>query len=250
MTRFFSISLFLITLCAAAQEKTTAFTAGEALKYRIHYGLVNAGYATLKVNEKENQHHFVGKGWTVGMTSWFFKVKDQYESYVDKTGDYPTHFVRNVDEGGYKIHRDIQFNHISKKARVEDHRKKTVKEYPIDSVQDLISAYYKLRNSSIDTMKVGESIKMKLFLDAETFPFKLVLLGKETISSKFGKIPCYKFRPYVQSGRVFKEEESLTIWISEDKNKIPIRVKASLAIGSLKMDLVKHVGLSHTFPEK
>ena len=53
------------------------------------------------------------------------------------------------------------------------------------------------------------------------------------------------FRPYVQAGRVFKEEESLTVWISDDENKVPLRIKASLAVGSLKADLEEVKGLSH-----
>lgn len=250
MTRLFLLCFFLITQGSSGQEKNSAFKDGELLKYRIHYGVVNAGYATLGVNENENQYHFIGKGWTVGMANWFFKVKDQYESYVDKSNELPVHFIRNVNEGGYKINRDIYFDHTENKALVEDHKRKTSKEYKIDSIQDLISAFYKLRNSPIDTMSIGGSVEMDLFIDGETFPFKLVLLGKDKISSKFGKIPCYKFRPFVQSGRVFKEEESLTIWISADKNKIPVRVKASLAVGSLKMDLTRYEGLSHSFAEK
>lgn len=250
MTRFFSLFLFFSSFLSFAQETAVTFQKGESLKYRIHYGIVNAGYATLKVNETKKQHHFIGHGWTIGMASWFFKVEDTYESYVDKTGDYPTHFVRKVNEGGYKINRDIYFDHENNKAKVKDHRKKTEKEYEVENVYDLISAFYNLRNSPIDTMTVGTSVKMDLFIDAEVFAFKLVLMGKETITSKFGKIPCYKFRPYVQSGRVFKERESLTIWVSADKNKIPVRVKASLAVGSLKMDLTSYKGLSYPFPKK
>jgi hypothetical protein len=47
----------------------------------------------------------------------------------------------------------------------------------------------------------------------------------------------------VQAGRVFKEDESLTVWISDDENKIPIRLKASLAVGSLKADIESFKGL-------
>jgi len=72
-------------------------------------------------------------------------------------------------------------------------------------------------------------------------------LGKDIIRTKFGKIECLKFRPYVQSGRVFKEKESLTIWVSDDKNKMPLRVKADLAVGSIKADLNAFKGLKHQF---
>ena len=63
------------------------------------------------------------------------------------------------------------------------------------------------------------------------------ILGKEIIKSKFGDIECLKFIPIVQSGRIFKEQESVTIWISNDKNRIPIRVQADVIVGSIKAEL-------------
>lgn len=250
MYRLLIILFFLGSATSISQTAEKVFQSGEEVKYRIHYGVVNAGYATLSVSETDKEYHFVGKGWSAGIASIFFKVKDEYESYVDKSTLVPNHFVRDINEGGYKINRDVYFDHKKNTARVEDHKYNTVKEYPISDIQDLMSAFYKMRSTKIDTMSVGTSIQIDLFLDAEVFPLKLVLLGKDTINSKFGDIPCYKFRPYVQSGRIFKEEESLTIWISADKNKIPVRIKAALAVGSLKMDLISYKGLAHSFPEK
>ncbi len=89
-----------------------------------------------------------------------------------------------------------------------------------------------------------------MFFDGETTKFKLKFLGREDISTKFGHVSCMIFRPYVQAGRVFKEEESLTVWISDDDNKIPIRVKASLAVGSLKADIDAYKGLKNSFKIK
>ncbi|MDG2279956.1 MAG: DUF3108 domain-containing protein [Flavicella sp.] len=250
MQKFIYIIFLFLTVLAQSQNEEKVFQDGEELKYRVHYGFVNAGYATLAVSEKEESYHFVGKGWTVGVTNVFFKVRDQYESYVNKKTLAPDHFVRRVKEGGYKLSRDIYFDYEQDSARVEDHKINSTKKYPIADVQDILSAFYKMRSAKIDTMKVGESIKLQIFIDGEMFAFKLKLLGNEVVSSKYGKIPCYKFRPYVQKGRIFKENESLTIWISADKNKIPIRMKASLAVGSAKMDLTSYKGLSHTFPEQ
>ena len=76
-----------------------------------------------------------------------------------------------------------------------------------------------------------------MFFDKENYVFKMRFLGKESLNTKFGKIKCMKFRPYVQSGRVFREQESVTLWITDDGNKIPIRLRAELAIGSIKVDL-------------
>ena len=88
---------------------------------------------------------------------------------------------------------------------------------------------------------------VNMFFDEENYGFKLQYLGEETIKTEFGKMNALKFRPYVMAGRVFKEEESLTLWVSNDKNKVPIRIKADLVIGSLKADLDAFKGLSHPF---
>jgi len=84
-----------------------------------------------------------------------------------------------------------------------------------------------------------------MFFDKENHDFKLKFLGKEVLNTKFGKIATLKFRPYVMAGRVFKEQESLTFWISDDKNKIPVKIEADLAVGSLEADLDEFKGLKH-----
>jgi len=121
-----------------------------------------------------------------------------------------------------------------------------------EGVQDLLSAFYYLRNNyNSNDITIGQEITLNmLFDDDETFKFKLKFLGRETVRTKFGKVKCLKFRPYVQSGRVFKEEESLTLWVSDDENKIPVSIKADLAVGSLKADLDEFKGLKHQFKIK
>jgi hypothetical protein len=89
-----------------------------------------------------------------------------------------------------------------------------------------------------------------MFFDNETTKFKLKFIGREQILTKFGTISTMIFRPLVQSGRVFKEEESLTVWISDDNNKLPIRIQASLAVGSIKADLDAYKGIKYPFTIK
>ncbi len=86
-----------------------------------------------------------------------------------------------------------------------------------------------------------------MFMDAQIYPFKLRFLGTEIIKTTFGKIKTLKFRPLVQAGRVFKENESVTIWITADDNKIPIKLKAFLAVGSLRAELDAYKGLANSF---
>lgn len=246
--------LFITTNSFVIQEDS--YTTGEFIKLRIHYGLVNAGYATLEVKEavKNNKkvHHVVGRGYTVGMAKFFFEVNDDYQSYFDKTTNKPYQFLRKIDEGGYTKHQEGFFNQEDNTVLVKDYKKKTEKTFSVtEDVQDIVSAFYYLRNHpKIDKLKEGESIYIDMFFDDEITKFKLKFLGREDIKTKFGKVSCMIFRPYVQAGRVFKEDESLTVWISDDENKMPIRLKASLAVGSLKADIDSFKGLKSTLKVK
>ena len=255
MNKILIFALFLMTVSFVPQ-KERAFKEGEWFKFRIHYGIVNAGYATMEVKEavKNNKkvYHAIGRGYTTGMTKFFFKVDDDYESYFDKETGNPYQFVRKIDEGGYTKNQEGFFNQSNNTVTVKDYKKKSEKSFIVPAnTQDILSTFYYLRNHpDIDKVKVGESISIDMFFDDDTTKFKLKYLGNEDISTKFGIIPTMIFRPYVQAGRVFKEQESLTVWISDDDNKMPVRIKASLAVGSLKADLEAFKGLKYPFSVK
>ncbi|MEM1001385.1 MAG: DUF3108 domain-containing protein [Bacteroidota bacterium] len=255
MKVFYPIFLVLIILLPNNSQKTQpAFQDGEWFRFRMSYSnWLKAGNATLSVSETKingkDCFHVVGKGWTTGMISWFFKVEDQYESYFDAKSGQPYKFIRKIDEGGYTKDIEIAFNHDTKTALVHNKKKDYKKTLPIEqNVQDMVSAYYFLRNNyDIDEIKEGQSIELNMFFDEENYIFKLKFLGYDTIKTDFGKVRTIKFRPYVLAGRVFKEEESLTLWVTADKNKIPLRIKADLAVGSLRADLDAFKGLKHSF---
>ena len=250
------ILLFVFATFGFSSQKERAFDTGEWFKFRIHYGLINAGYATVEVKEavrnNKKVYHAVGKGYTTGMSRFFFKVDDLYESYFDKESGNPYQFVRKIDEGGYTKNQEGFFNQSANKITVKDYKNKTEKAFLFpDNTQDILSTFYCLRNyPTIDKLKVGEAIAIDMFFDDEITKFKLKYLGNENIDTKFGLVPTMIFRPLVQSGRVFKEEESLTVWISDDDNKLPIRIKASLAVGSIKADLDAFKGLKYSFKVK
>jgi len=246
MKKLLAVLLFFTIGNAFSQG---AFTTGEFFKFRIHYGIVNAGYATLEVKDavrnNKKVHHVVGKGYTTGMTKFFFEVEDLYESYFDKSTGKPYQFVRKINEGGYEKNQEGFFNQAKNNVLVKDYKNNTQKTFSVtENVQDIVSTFYYLRNHpNVDKLKVGESIAVDMFFDDEITKFKLKFIGRENLKTKFGTVPTMIFRPYVQAGRVFKEQESLTVWISDDGNKIPLRIKAELAVGSLKADLEQFKGL-------
>lgn len=232
----------------------SAFKPGEWLKFRLHYGILNASYATLEVKSAKVNgvpvYHVVGKGKTSGLANLFFKVDDTYESYFGKHDGKPYRFIRKIDEGGYTKDIEINFDHKKDVAILNDKKNnKKIKFTLQDSIQDLISAFYFLRNNyNANDLVEGDSIDLKMLYDDDgIFVFKLKYLGREVLRTKYGKVECLKFRPYVQSGRVFKEQESLSLWVSDDLNKIPIRIKADLTVGSIKADLDGYNGLKNQF---
>ncbi|SHJ49539.1 DUF3108 domain-containing protein [Maribacter aquivivus] len=254
MKKLFLFALILTYFGVQGQGSQSAFKTGEWLKFRMHYGFLNASYATLQVNsatiDDKSVYHVVGHGETTGVASWFFKVDDTYESYFDKQDGKPYRFVRKINEGGYKKDVEINFDHNTSKAELNDKKNKKKLNFTLENnIQDLISAFYFLRNNyKTEDLEVGKAITLKMLYDDDgIFDFKLKYLGVEVVNTKYGKVECLKFRPLVQSGRVFKEQESLSLWVSNDDNRIPIRIKADLAVGAIKADIDGYNGLKHQF---
>ena len=243
--------LFFVNIIFSQNKK--AFKDGERLVFRMSYsGFLKAGEAALTVKEEDldgkKVYHAIGKGKTASVVSWFFKVNDDYQSYFDYETGMPYLFKRRVNEGGYKIERDLRFNQNENKVNVKDLLKKKEKilDTP-DNIQDMISTFYYLRNYDTQNMKPGDEIDINMFFDYDSFPFKLKFLGYETLKTPFGKVKTQKFTPLVKAGRVFKAKESVSVWISADDNKIPLKIQADLAVGSLRAELKSYKGLANSF---
>lgn len=223
-----------------------AFQIGETLTYRLHYGFVDAGRAVLEVKNEDKKFlnrssfHVVGLGTSTGAFDWFFKVRDRYESFIDREALVPYVFLRNVDEGGYKIKQTYVYNHHKKEVITEG------KKYKVPhGVQDMISAFYYARNLDFSEAKEGQIYSIPSFVDEEIWNLKIKFVGRENLKTDLGTFKCLKFRPIIQKGRVFKKEEDLNVWISDDGNHIPIRAQAEILVGSIKMDLLEYKGLAN-----
>jgi hypothetical protein len=226
----------------------TAFKPGEKLTYRLSYGPLDAGEAVLTVHKTSKKVRgrdmwkVRGVGRTISAFEWFYKVNDIYESYMDRQAMIPWMFVRRVNEGGYIINQDYTFYQHKK---VVDNGKG--KKFGVPAkVQDMLSAFYYARTLDYSQAKVGDVFGVNIFLDDELYPAKIRYKGKEIVKTRKGKIRCHKFAPVVQEGRIFDSEDDLTVWITDDENKIPIVAKAKIKVGSLKMHLVKFENLANS----
>lgn len=247
---FLSISSYLVS---TAQNTESCFQENEFLEFKIKYLTFNTSTATLKIkkeilNEKP-VYHVIGEGKSSKFLSFFFKIRDRYETYIDTETYMPYKFIRNINEGGYTKDIIIDFDQVNNKATVNDRKRKKIKVFDTDAnVHDMISSFYYLRNViDTSTLKEGDETSLTMFFDKKNYKFKLKFLGKETIRTNFGKKDCLLFRPIVMADRVFKEEESLTVWISDDENKIPVKISAELAVGSLTANLSEYQGLKYPF---
>ncbi len=252
MKRVFLL-FYLVSLISFSQNKPPAFNDGEFLKYKLSYGPINAGFATLEIEDhfeiNKEMFHIIGKGWTTGMTDLFFSVKDNYETYFTKKSIQPFRFIRKIDEGGYTKDKEILFDFKSNIVTVLDHKKSTENTYSIHAkVQDMLSSLYYLRTVDFNVLKEGDIISIDMFLDNEIYKLHLIFKARKIIKFNNKRIKTLLLQPTVQKGRVFKSNESVTFWISDDMNKIPIKVKASIMVGSIKAELVEYKGLANPMP--
>ena len=228
-------------------KQNDAFKEGEILSYKLHYGIIDAGIATLEVKPEimdvsgRHVYHIVGNGYSRGTFDWFFKVRDRYETFIDKDALLPWMFVRRVYEGGVVINQDYTFNHYTNKVDVGAGEKIDVPE----GTQDMISAFYSARNLDLSNAKEGDVFQINSIVDKEIWPMKIRYVGKDEIKTEIGKFRCLKFRPIVQKGRIFKHEDDLNVWISDDKNHVPLRAQAKLLIGSVKLDIISVKNLAN-----
>ncbi len=228
--------------------KNSAFNAGEEVTMRVYYttlGMyVAAGEAkfTTKLEKFNGRivYHCIGTGASYSFFDNFYKVRDKYETYIDTTSMLPVKFVRNVDEGGYKIYNNVTFNHNSGTAV------STNGVFKITScIQDVISATYYARNINFNKYKQGDKIPFDMFLDDEIYHLYLRYEGKENVKTKYGKFRAIKFKPLLIKGTIFEGGEKMNVWVSDDANHLLLRAESPISVGTIKVDMMGYKNLRY-----
>lgn len=236
--------------------QTHRFQAGEEITYGVFYHLmgvwVPAGNVTFSVYDTvyrgQPSFHFKGFGKTHKRYDWFYKVRDTYESYASKEDLRPFRFKRNVSEGDFYFVEDCVFNY--RDSNIYSVLK--VKENPIrldtsvmePNSQDVLSMIYHARNLDFETFEIGAKIPVNMFIDRETFQLYIRYLGVEVYDhDEFGEIECYVFSPLLVAGTIFKEGERMKVYVSRDKNLVPIYIESEIRVGSIRAELIQHKGL-------
>ncbi|GAB4006992.1 DUF3108 domain-containing protein [Spirosoma sp. KCTC 42546] len=228
--------------------QNNSFGPGEHLEYRVHYGFLNAAEAVVdvsptvyKVNERPCYRVNVD-GRTVGAFDLVTRIRDTWRSYIDTSAILPQKFYSNLQENSYRKEENITFNHEANTVKAEERTERDIFKVP-DNVHDFISGYYFLRTFDFNRISNGQIIELPAFYDDTVYNMKVRYRGKDVVKTKFGKINVIKLNPVLPQNKLFKDEESIRIFVSDDTNKVPVKVEVDLWVGSMVMDLKQNVGL-------
>ena len=235
------------------RDKNKPFLTGEKLTYRLHYGLITAGEATVHVNPQIKKvkgkqcYNFNIEGKTTGAFAAVMKIQDEWQSYVDTVSLQPVQFSRQIEEAGYYLKEKVDFNKKSAKVTWEKRDKvKNYENYDVPTnVHDIVSAYYFLRNINYTKMKIGDRTSVKAFFEDKLYDFQVEYRGKDVVKTKIGKVNAIRLVPIMPDNDLFEGNDSIHFWLSDDKNKIPLKVKAKMFVGAVEVDIKSFEGLKH-----
>lgn len=249
-----------LSLNVAAQPGCTGslepYKSGEKISYDISYNLgpvwLTAGHVTFTANKEEYSGrkvwHFKGKGGTYKGYDWIYKVRDTYESWALPRTLEPIKFIRNVKEGKTIIYNEYKFFPKRREAYVnwydgENSGKDTI-DFPACHY-DVMTAIYHCRSINYQRYQEGDTIPLNLMLDRKVEPTYLRYIGKDTFTTREGKIDiaCFKFKPLLIEGTIFEAGEDMTVWVSADVNMIPVYVESKILVGKIKAYLTEATGL-------
>lgn len=251
-TLLFAFSLFF--KISFAQD--LPFKSGEELSFYIYYdapliGKIYAGKAILELNKSDEKinnqpvYHAVGRGYSIGSMDFFYKVRDRFESWFDESDFRSYQFMRRTSEGGYVSNDDVKFDYENELAKSRKKEKKISK-----NVQDLVSSFYFARTLDISNVPVGGTFPIDFYLDDSLYTSVIIYEGKEIIETRLGKFNTMKFKPMVVEGEVFDHPYPMFLWVTDDKNHIPILIKTAVIFGSVKGELYKFKNLKYPLESK
>ena len=220
-----------------------AFAEGEKLVFDVKYGFVTAGIGTMEIPKSKKMsgrdvYYVLFTVNTMSSFDWMYKVRDRYETYIDKQGLFPWRFEQHIREGGYSRDFSAFFDQRKGKAITTEGEHRIPR-----NVNDILSAFYLVRTMDFSHMKVGAKVNLQNFFKDTVYDLDVVYHGKETIEVPAGKFECCVIEPLVKEGGLFKSEGSIIIYVTNDEAKMPVRVKTKVVIGSIDADLTSYSGV-------
>lgn len=206
------------------------FGTGEKLTYSVQYGIVNAGEATLEIRnisivDSIACYNIVSIARSNDVFSVFFKVRDRFVSLMDTTDLVSVRYEKNIREGKFKRQESVRFDQKRHRAIYKD------KEVVIaPRTQDVLTSMYYIRTLPL---KVGQSIALANHTDGKNYPLLIRVLRKERITVEAGTFDCLVVEPFLRGPAIFNQKGRLTVWVTDDKYKIPVLMKSKVIIGAI-----------------
>lgn len=214
-----------------------AFGVGERLCFDIGYGFINAGTATMEVVDVINYngrpaYQVVSSAQSNKFFSSFYPVDDRVESIIDAVGLFSWRFQKTLREGTYRANQEYTIDQV-KHSVVYNDDTITVAAY----VQDALSALYFVRTQPLE---VGQSVFVDNFTDGGNYPLEVRVHRREKVKIKAGEFNCLVVEPLLQTTGVFKHEGKLTVWLTDDRVRLPVLMKSKVVVGSITAELTDY----------
>ncbi len=222
---------------------------GERMEYRVHYGFINAGEAVMQTDQNIYQinnrpcYKVDVFGRTTGLFDLITTVRDNWGTYLDTSAVVSQMFYQSIREGKYLKKEVIEFdqiNHLAVVNRLDKRDSTLIRKDSIGTLpnmQDIVSGYYYMRTFDFDTMQENQVFTVTGFFDDTTYHINIRFLGREKLKTKLGVFDTFLMSPIMPKNSFFRGKNPIKAWISDDKFRIPLKVKAELLIGSVDIDI-------------
>lgn len=236
----------IIFIFLLAGLNSFALKTGEKLTFKIKYGIISAGHATLELSETSYQDSvpaflIQSEARTNKTFDKVYKVRDYMESVWRKEDLVALRFTKRLREGKYRQHRihfyypDLNMTLYTKFGR-KTKQPKTKKIKIPDNTQDIFSAFYLFRTLDLE---VGGEYIIDVSADGRNYPAKILVHKKETIKTVLGKKECFVVEPILEGDAIFKQTGKIQIWITADEDRIPVLMSSQIIFGKFKAILTE-----------
>ena len=245
---FFMAALQPLAGQCLPKGKEEAFKPGEKITFALTYkwGAVQTEVASaiLAVDSVAYNgapaYHSVLQVKSVPFFDVFFKMRENFQGWMEPESLRPLKFIRDTHEGNYTATNNYiyDWNGMTIHADVDfDGRGPQTMEIPLKQcVFDIGSILYYARGMDTRKLYIGGKYPLSFAIDDSVFDVLLTYKGKETLKvKKYGgkKIRCMKFTCSVVSGAMFTGDEEFRLWISDDGNRLPVAFMAPLRVGAV-----------------
>jgi hypothetical protein len=112
----------------------------------------------------------------------------------------------------------------------------------------MLASIYYTRTLDFSNFRPGSKQQVKVIIDDAYYEINIRTLEKEIVESLDGKrYRCIKFAAKMVQGTIFRGDEDVLVWVTDDDNKIPIYIEAKIIVGTIKAYLKDYKKVKNPF---